>query len=287
MKLKVERKNIISIIEITIGLIAFSIEFNLFISPLNIVVGGSGGLALIFRKLFDFDTSTFITIFYVLMVIVNLLVYGFKNTEKLILGSILYPIAINLFKNITDVIVLDYSNTLLLCIFTGLVSGIGCGLTYKNNFLTGGTDIPKKIMSDKLKMSMGTAIRIFDGTLIILGGFIFGLKSVLYAIIIMYISSTVTDRMILGISNKKVFYIVTDKTDEIVKYIRNKLKYGVTKIEVTGGYKKESQDMIMCVISTRDYVKLKDVVNRIDKNAFFIITDSYYTNKQEVKYGIN
>ena len=287
MKLKVERKHIISFIEIVIGLIAFSIEFNLFISPLNIVVGGSGGLALIFRQLFNIDTSLFISIFYVAMVLLNLIVYGFKKTEKLIVGSIVYPVAISLFSNITNVIVLDYSNTLLFCIITGIVSGVGCGLTYKNNFLTGGTDIPKKIMSDKLKMTMGNAIRIFDGTLIILGGFIFGLKSVMYAIIILYISSKVTDKIMLGISNKKIFYIVTEKAEELEKVIKEKLRYGITNIEVVGGYKNKEENMIMCVIPTRDYVKLKNIVNRIDNDAFFIITDSYYTNKKEVKYGTN
>ena len=101
------------------------------------------------------------------MVILNLLVYGLKDTKKLLLGSILYPVAINLFKGLPNLIVLDYSNKLLYCIFAAIFSGRGGGLTYKNNFLTGGTDVPKKIMSDKLKMPMSTAIRIFDGTLII------------------------------------------------------------------------------------------------------------------------
>ena len=68
MKLKVERKNIIKYIEIAIGVIAFGIEFNLFISPLNIVIGGSSGLAILFNKVVGIDKSTFITIFYVLMV---------------------------------------------------------------------------------------------------------------------------------------------------------------------------------------------------------------------------
>ncbi len=276
MKLKVERKNIIKYIEIAIGIIAFSIEFNLITSPLNIVVGGSSGLAVIVKKLFGMDTSTFITIFYVIMLVLNFFVYGKNSTKKLIIGSILYPIGIHLFKNITNYIVLDYSNVLMLCIIDGLLRGIACGFTYKNNFLTGGTDVPKKIISDKLKITMGNSVRIFDGILIIFGGFIFGVNRVLYAIIILYITSKVTDKIILGISNKKMFYIMTDKPEEIRSSVKNDLKCGITEIDAIGGYNDKRHNMLMCVIPTRDYIKLKDFINKIDKDAFFIVTDSYH-----------
>ena len=174
MKSKAGHKKLVYYVEILLGVIAFGIEFNLFISPLNIVVGGSSGLAIILNKLVGIDKSTFITIFYISMVLLNLIIYGFKDTRKLLLGSILYPVAINIFSFLPDIIPLDYqNNVLLLCIMGAVFSGIGGGLTYKNNFLTGGTDVPKKIMSDKLKIPMSTAIRIFDGALILLGGFIF------------------------------------------------------------------------------------------------------------------
>ena len=284
MKLKVEHNNLKKYIEILLGIIAFGIEFNLFISPLNIVVGGSSGLAILFNKLFNIDKSTFITIFYILMVLLNLLVYGFKNTRKLLLGSILYPISINLFAFLPKIIVLDYSNKLLYCIFAAIFSGIGGGLTYKNDFLTGGTDVPKKIMSDKLKIPMSTAIRMFDGTLILLGGFIFGLNNIFYAIIILYISSKVVDKIMLGISNKKMFYIMTNKPDEIREEVTNTLRCGITEIEALGGLKEKKHNILMCVISTRDYIKLKDIINKIDSKAFFIVTDSYYMyHKKEVR----
>jgi len=277
MKLMVEHKNtIIKYIEITLGLIAFAVEFNLFISPLNMVVGGSSGLAIIFKRLLNIDTSLFITIFYIAMVLLNLLIYGFKDTRKLILGSILYPIAINVFAFLPNLIVLDYSNKLLFCICAGICSGIGGGLTYKNNFFTGGTDIPKKIMSDKLKIPMSTAIKIFDGILIILGGFIFGLTNILYAIIILYVSSKTVDRIMLGISNKKMFYIMTNHGEEIRECIKNELKCGITEIDAIGGYQNKKNNILMCVISTRDYFKFKKRISEIDKDAFFIITDSYH-----------
>ena len=38
--------------------------------------------------------------------------------------------------------------------------------------------------------------------------------------------------------------------------------------------------MILCVVSTTEYIKMKEVIKEIDKDAFFLITDSYsVTNK--------
>jgi uncharacterized membrane-anchored protein YitT (DUF2179 family) len=124
---------------------------------------------------------------------------------------------------------------------------------------------------------MGKAIFMVDAILIISGGFIFGLKSIMYAIIILYISSNVTDRIILGVSNKKMFYIMTKKPESVRKCIQDTLHSGITQIEAVGGYKETKYHVLMTVISTHDYVKFKKYINEIDQHAFYIITDSYYT----------
>ena len=74
---------------------------------------------------------------------------------------------------------------------------------------------------------------------------------------------------------------VRNATVEKVKdYIMNELGHGVTIFSVKGGYTKERQKMLMCVIPTREYYKLKEGISEIDKDSFFVITDSY-----EVKGG--
>ena len=53
-----------------------------------------------------------------------------------------------------------------------------------------------------------------------------------------------------------------------------------TVFSVKGGYTKEKQKMLMCVVPTREYYRLKEGISKIDKDSFFVITDSY-----EVKGG--
>jgi len=273
----VERKNIKVYIRVVLGLVLSALSFDLFLAPIKIVVGGTNGLSILVGEILNISPSTLLTIFYILMIFVNLIFYGINDTKKLLFCSLLYPTLVKLFECLPDIIVLDYSNKLLHYLIFSILYGIGCGLTFKEGFLGGGLDVLKKIISDKFKMPMGKAIFMVDAILIISGGFIFGLNSVLYAIIILYISSNVTDRIILGVSNKKMFYIMTEKPDSVRKCIQDKLHSGITQIEAVGGYKDTKYHVLMTVISTHDYVKLKKYINEIDEHAFYIITDSYYT----------
>jgi uncharacterized membrane-anchored protein YitT (DUF2179 family) len=102
----------------------------------------------------------------------------------------------------------------------------------------------------------------------------------LYALIILYIVSILTDRIMLGISKSKAFYIITDEEEKVKEYIMDTLGHGVTVFPVKGGFSEERQKMLMCVIPTREYYKLKEGISDIDKKAFFVITDAY-----EVKGG--
>jgi len=97
----------------------------------------------------------------------------------------------------------------------------------------------------------------------------------MYAVIALYISSTITDRVILGISNNKSFYIITDKEEEVCEFIIQNLHHSVTIINAKGGYSNKNKKLLLCVIPTKEYFLVKEVVLEIDKNAFFLITDSY------------
>ena len=86
------------------------------------------------------------------------------------------------------------------------------------------------------------------------------------------------DKVTIGISLNKVFYIVTDKPLEVEEYVNEKLHYDITIINARGGYTNKKKKLLMSVISTRDYVNLKELVREIDPKAFFLIVDAYETS---------
>ena len=102
-----------------------------------------------------------------------------------------------------------------------------------------------------------------------------GLENAIYASISLIVSAYIIDKVIIGISDNKVFYIVTTKPLDVRDYIVEKLNYSVTVINARGGYTNKKRKMLMCVVPTIEYVKLKELISEIDNKAFFLIVDTY------------
>lgn len=261
--------------ELVIGILLIAIAFNLFLLPNELVFGGVSGLSIIVSKFITIDASTFIMIASLLLLVVSFLVLGRNDTKASIVGSILFPIFVNITANIGEYIKLDTGNVLLSAVFGGIIYGFGAGLVFKAGFTTGGTDIINQILSKYLHMSMGNAMLISDGLIVVLGGFFFGATKLMYALIVIYIIGLMTDKVLLGISNSKAFYIITNEDEKIRDYLLNELHHGVTIFSVKGGYTHKKDEVILCVVPTREYYRVKEGIHEIDSEAFFVVCDAY------------
>ena len=257
------------------GCLLVALAFNLFFSPNDIVAGGVSGLSIILNYYFGIEPSIIILISNVLLLLLSYFVLGKEVTKANLLGSILFPIFVNLTQHISTYISFQQSEMLLIAVFGGLLQGLGAGLIFKAGFSTGGTDILNMIVSKKFKMSMGNSMLCTDGLIVLAGFFVFGFNKLMYALIVLYIISVFTDRVILGISDSKAFYIITKDEKNVKDFVLNKMHHGVTVFEAYGGYESEKQNVLMCVIPTKDYYLLKEGIHRIDKQAFFVVTDAY------------
>lgn len=261
--------------ELIFGVLLIAIAFNLFLLPNNVVFGGVSGLSIIVKEIAPINPSTFIMICSLLLLIVSFLVLGKEKTSGSVVGSILFPIFVDLTANINNYIGLDTSNLLLSVIFGGVIYGFGAGLVFKAGFTTGGTDIINQIISKYAHVSMGNAMLMSDGLIVLSGVFFFGVNKLMYAIIVIYIIGLMTDKVLLGISNSKAFYIITNEDKRIRNYVLNELHHGVTIFNVRGGYTLEKDEVILCVVPTREYYRLKEGIREIDPDAFFVVTDAY------------
>lgn len=119
-----------------------------------------------------------------------------------------------------------------------------------------------------------------DGLIVLSGLFTFNVETFMYGIIILYVVSIMTDKVILGISDSKAFYIVTDKKEETLEFLLSLESIGVTVIESHGGYTHNKNNLLLCVIPTKKYFIVKEGLKQIDKDIFFVVTDSYEVNRR-------
>lgn len=271
-----------------LGCLLLSISFNLFFLPKNIVYGGVSGISIVTNKLFSISPSVFVFISSMLLLVVSYFALGWEKTKGSIAGSIIYPICIKLTANIGTLIDFNTDNMILIVVFGAMIAGAGAGLNFKAGFSTGGTDIINLIIEKYAKVSIGKSMLMSDGLIILLAGFFltdsfFAWDNVMYAIIVLYIISILTDKVVLGISQCKSFYILTEHETDIKKFIMQHLSHGVTVIEARGGYTGNRQKLIMCIVPTKDYFIAKEGILKIDPNAFFLVTDAYEVSGGKVR----
>lgn len=265
-----------------VGCFLLAFAFNVFFSPQNIVTGGVSGIAIVIKNIFGISTSIFIAISYTLLLIISYLLLGKEKTKYSIIGSILYPLFVSLTQDIATYIQFNVNNMLLIVIFGAVLNGIGSGLTFKYGFSTGGSDIICQIISKYFKISIGNAMRIFNTIVIVSSGFfisqtgeIYAWENVMYAIIVVYIMSLLNDKLLLGLSSSKSFYIITEHETAVKGFLINELKKGVTVLEGRGGYTGDRKKVLMCVIPTKEYFLAKEGILQIDKDAIILINDVY------------
>lgn len=257
-----------------IGIIITALAFNMFLLP-NDIVYGVGGIGVMLYRTMNVNPSITILIGSILLLLLSLILLGKERTRNSVIGSLLYPLFVELTKPLAALIDLGNTELIVLVLAGAVISGFGLGLIFKSGFTTGGTDILNQIVSKYFKMSIGNSMFFTDGLIILSSFFIFGFQKFIYSSISMYLISIMTDKVILGISQSKAFYIITEHETAVKKYITHYLSHGVTVIEARGGYTGNNQKMIMCIIPTKEYFLFKEGIKEIDKDAFFIVTDAY------------
>ena len=262
-------------IQMIVGITILALAYNVFILPNNFVYGGVSGLAIVTKKIFGIEPALFIFVTSVILLVISYFALGWKKTVGSVVGSLLYPIMVEVTSNVALYLDFQSQQLLLYALFGGLLAGIGLGLVYKAGFSTGGTDITAQIAHKYFRISMGKSIVLCDGLILLVGTFIFGINNFMYALIVLYLISIITDKVLLGISDSKAFYIVTEKDEEVKNFVLSNLNHGVTIFKAKGGHKNKDKKVLFCVIPTREYFKLKEGISEIDEHAFFVVTDAY------------
>ena len=260
---------------VTLGLLLSSIVYNLILLPLKLVIGGVGSLATITNYLYSINPAIMIFILSTATLVLSYMYLGKEKTVGSIYGCIISPIFVQLTSPIRNIVVIDTTDVLLVVLFAGIVGGIANGLVYKSGYSSGGYSTIIQILFYKLKIPRAKSTIVLSGATILLGSYFFGITNALYAIIYIYIESIVMDRVLLGISKNKAFYIITEKEQEIKEYIIEELKHTVTTFDVKGGFLEDKRKVMLTVIPSREYYRLTEGIKLIDKDAFYVVTDSY------------
>lgn len=259
---------------LALGCLCVAFAFTVFFNPYGIVCFGVSGLSTVFSR-FGIPNSLFILIANVFLLILSYFLLGEKKTKNAVVGSLMFPIFVWLIGFLVPYLNFDDVELLVVVIIGGVIAGFGYGLIYKTNFNTGGTDIICEIVSKYTNVSLGRAMWVSDGLVVLSGLLISSWEVILYGFLVLYLISFMIDRVVLGISQSKAFYIVTDRQEEVREFLLSITDGGVTLINAKGGYSNNKETLLLGVVPTRQYFIVKEGLKQIDENMFFLACDAY------------
>ena len=262
------------IIYTIIGWVFISAGIVFFLLPVKISAGGFSGIATVTYYLFELKMGYVIWILNIPLLIIGFFRIGKYFFFKTMFATWFLSFCIDFFENMN--IILNINDVLLSAIYGGVIIGIGTTCIFKANNSTGGSELLIQIiLSYKNNLKVSKLLIIIDSFVVLLNLLVFRqIEIVLYSFIVIFLNSKIVDVSIEGVNFSKTVYIISDKTKEISDKILNDLDKGVTGIYGKGMYKGNDKLILMCVIKKRDLLKLKDIVKRIDKSAFMIISDA-------------
>lgn len=262
----------IDVLVIIIGCFISSLGVNLFLSNAQLLSGGVTGIGLIFQYLFDIPSGITVFILNIPLFFVSYKFLSKRFTIYTAIGMVSFSTALMLTKPLSTFVRVD--DTLLYCIYGGLLSGIGYGLVFFRNGSIGGTDIITMVIRKKYSnLDIGKVGFGFNLIIVTIAAFIFGLPRALYTLISMFITSTVLDKVLNGFTSKKLLLVLTEKEDDIINYVIKDMHRGITTLMAEGGYTHSKKKLLYVAVTTSQMIGLKTKILRIDPSAFITIID--------------
>jgi uncharacterized membrane-anchored protein YitT (DUF2179 family) len=261
---------------IIIGTFIMASGYVLFISPNKIVPGGIYGISIMLHYVLGLPIGLTALCFNIPLTIIGTRILGPRFGTKTVVAFILTSAFVDLLSFYQGSKPLVPGETLVSCIFGGLLVGIGVALTFKAKATSGGTDVIAMILSKYTRLPLGQLMMMVDSVIVLLSYLAFGdWRIPLFSWITIFVMGRVVDTVMHGFSYDKTLFIISDKHDEIRNRIIDDLRRGGTFLNGEGMYNHKSKQIIFTVVNPRELYMLEEYIHRVDPEAFVAVLDAY------------
>ncbi|MCL2858733.1 MAG: YitT family protein [Streptococcaceae bacterium] len=253
-----------------------SFALNFFYQPGHIYASGSTGLSQVISEIVKRAVGYDALPISLALVLVNIPLFflaWFKIGKQFTVYTVVTILMSSIFIKFIPVTTLT-QDPAINAVFGGAILGFGVGNAMKSGISSGGTDIISLYIRRKTGRTVGTLGFIVNGAIIFLAGVLFGWQSMLYSLIAIFVSSRVQDAIYTRQKRMQVM-IVTQKSDELVKALFERLRHGVTILNnAEGAHSHQKQTVLMTVITMYEYQDFKVVIEEVDPKAFVSISEN-------------
>lgn len=267
---KTFQRKLLSVIVCTL-IVSFSIVY--IIKPNLLISGGLTGLSILTSNVTGISLPLLI---FILNIPTSVLSFFFLDRDFTFFST-LSILLLSIFASFYQKILPGFYLTkepILACIFGGLLNGIGMGIAFRNGTSTGGLDIVAAILKKKFNITIGSVLMGINFIIVSSLGYFFSIDKVLFTLILMFINYNVVDKIQLGVGKQKQVLAISEKNEEIAREIYKEVHRGATYIKGVTSYKKKDVYILYVVCSSKQLVKLRQIIKEIDPDAFVSVSDT-------------
>ncbi len=251
---------------IALGLLVAAAAYRMYLVPNQVVAGGFTGVGQLLNHLMGVGVGTVNILLNVPLFLISMKSMGIKFGVRSLIAMVLLSLLIDHIPlpSATD-------DMLLAAVYGGAISGIGFGLILRGSATTGGTDMLASLLHRVVPvLKVSYAIFFFDGLVIIASAFAFEPQAAMYGLISTFLCNVLIDLVLEGPNSAHSFFIISDKSEEIAAKILKEMDRGVTALEATGMYSHSHKQVLLCVVSRFETLRLRRIIFEADPRAFVI-----------------
>lgn len=262
------------IVVVSATIYSFSVVW--FLEPARLLSIGATAISQVINRLLALGNINVPIGVFSLLLNIPLCVFGYKYVSHrfiifTVLSVIIQSILMLGFIPVPNFIEENKDNRLFLSIIAGLISGVGIGIALRYGTSTGGVDIVAQAFNLKKGVSIGVFSMMVNICLAIIGGIIDKEPTTtLYTFIFIIISNIVVDKIHTAYNYLRID-VITTKKEAVSEALLNEIKRGCTIMDVQGAYTKIDKFDVFMVISSYELDHAKDIINKVDPEAFIMV----------------
>lgn len=257
---------------VAVGCAIFGAGVDAFVLPHKLVSTGVSGIGLMLHYMTGVSIANLNVVLNIPILWAAYRWLGTKVLIKALYGTAMFSLMVYLFDFLQyEMVVKD---PIISSMLAGITTGLGLGIVYRVGGNTGGLDPIALIVRKYYGLQMGSINSMINGVILFCAIWVVGLEAVAITLIALYVTTIITNKVVIGFNQRKVAFIITYRTDEVCQVVINKVGRGATIIDGIGAYTKTPKQIVMVAVNLLQVNKLKEEVMAADENAFILISDA-------------
>jgi len=274
------RKFLGELITMTLGMMVGAAAVYYFLVPSKLIIGSISGLSIVLTEILqgagiNIGLSTMIFGINALLLILAWFLIGHEFGAKTVYTALILGPLVSFWEKVLplekvmapgDISVMNDPWLDLICFV--LMLSVSQAILFRINASSGGLDIIAKIINKYLHFDIGMSVTV-AGALICCSAFAINpFRMVVIGLIGTWINGLAVDYFTASLNRRKRVCMITDRYEEVRRYIIEELQRGCSLYPVRGGYSGEDHTEVVSLLTQTEFASLLAFLKNNEIKAF-------------------